>query len=123
MRSTERNLLVRDHTGLSLLMALVQPAPHLGAFFNGVFLLALALSVFLQSIERFIHLEEVHEPILVLIVGAVGLTLNIISALVVHGAVSLHTSLPSPRVCQAFDIQLTSRSLRPSWPWTRSWGA
>lgn len=59
-------------------------AELVGAFFNGVFLLALALSVFLQSIERFIHLEEVHEPILVLIVGAVGLTLNIISALVVH---------------------------------------
>lgn len=56
-----------------------------GAFFNGVFLLALAISIFLQSIERFVHLEEIEEPFLVLIIGCVGLGLNVISALVVHG--------------------------------------
>ncbi|KAL9715790.1 hypothetical protein Ac2012v2_000232 [Leucoagaricus gongylophorus] len=56
----------------------------IGAFFNGVFLLALALSVFLQSIERFVHIERIEEPFLVLVIGCVGLTLNIISALVVH---------------------------------------
>ncbi|KAL9710914.1 hypothetical protein Ac2012v2_005454 [Leucoagaricus gongylophorus] len=55
-----------------------------GAFFNGAFLLALALSVFLQSIERFVHIERIEEPFLVLVIGCVGLTLNIISALVVH---------------------------------------
>lgn len=33
-----------------------------GAFFNGVFLLALALSIFLQSIERFVNVEPVHSP-------------------------------------------------------------
>jgi zinc transporter 1 len=56
-----------------------------GAFFNGVFLLALALSIFLQSIERFVHLEEVEDPKLILIVGCIGLGLNIISIIVVHG--------------------------------------
>lgn len=57
----------------------------LGAFFNGVFLLALALSILLQSIERFVHVEEVQSPKLVLITGGVGLALNILSAIVVHG--------------------------------------
>ena len=56
-----------------------------GAFFNGVFLLALALSILLQSIQRFIHVEPIESPLVVLVVGAVGLTLNIISAIVVHG--------------------------------------
>jgi zinc transporter 1 len=35
-----------------------QRATLLGAFFNGVFLLALGLSIFLQSIERFISLQS-----------------------------------------------------------------
>ncbi|KAL9714136.1 hypothetical protein Ac2012v2_002445, partial [Leucoagaricus gongylophorus] len=56
----------------------------IGAFFNGVFLLALALSVFLQSMERFVHIERIEEPFFVLVIGCVGLTLNIISALVIH---------------------------------------
>ncbi|KAJ7654454.1 hypothetical protein DFH06DRAFT_1133239 [Mycena polygramma] len=55
-----------------------------GAFFNGVFLLALALSIFLQSLERFINIETVKDPEQVMIIGAVGLCLNILSVLVVH---------------------------------------
>lgn len=35
-----------------------QRASLLGAFFNGVFLLALGISIFLQSIERFISIER-----------------------------------------------------------------
>ena len=68
----------------------------IGAFFNGVFLLALALSVFLQSIERFVHIERIEEPFLVLVIGCVGLTLNIISALVIHGI--LFSTL-NPQLC------------------------
>lgn len=60
----------------------------LGAFFNGVFLLALGISIFLQSIERFITLERIEEPKLVLIMGCVGLTVNTISALFLHGTSS-----------------------------------
>ncbi|KAJ5764639.1 cation diffusion facilitator family metal ion transporter [Penicillium manginii] len=56
----------------------------LGAFFNGVFLLALGVSIFLQSIERFISIEIVEQPKLVLIIGCVGLALNIISACFLH---------------------------------------
>ncbi|KAF8817385.1 cation efflux protein [Phlegmacium glaucopus] len=59
-------------------------AELVGAFFNGVFLLALALSICLQSIERFVHVETVDSPMLVLIVACVGLSLNIISAFVIH---------------------------------------
>jgi zinc transporter 1 len=56
-----------------------------GAFFNGVFLLALALSICLQSIERFTNIQAVDSPLLVLIMACIGLSLNVISAFVVHG--------------------------------------
>ncbi|KAL8630519.1 hypothetical protein Q9189_003729 [Teloschistes chrysophthalmus] len=56
----------------------------LGAFFNGVFLVALALSIALQSMERFIRMQEMEKPLWVLVMGCVGLTLNIISALFLH---------------------------------------
>ncbi|KAI1775471.1 cation efflux protein [Hypoxylon cercidicola] len=59
-------------------------AQLLGAFFNGVFLLALGISIFLQTIERFISVERIDNPMLVLIMGCVGLTLNIISATLLH---------------------------------------
>ncbi|KAK2463543.1 hypothetical protein APHAL10511_004294 [Amanita phalloides] len=59
-------------------------AELVGAFFNGVFLLALAFSIFLQSFERFSSIEVVDSPFLVLIVACVGLALNIASAIVVH---------------------------------------
>jgi zinc transporter 1 len=59
-------------------------AQLLGAFFNGAFLLALGLSIGLQSIERFISLQHVENPKLVLIIGSVGLALNLISAVFLH---------------------------------------
>ncbi|OCF74425.1 hypothetical protein I204_04800 [Kwoniella mangroviensis CBS 8886] len=59
-------------------------AEIVGAFFNASFLIALALSIFLQSIERFINVEEVDRPLWVMIVGCCGLALNVVSILVVH---------------------------------------
>jgi len=59
-------------------------AELVGAFFNGVFLLALALSICLQSIERFINIQAVDSPLLVLIMACTGLALNILSVFVVH---------------------------------------
>lgn len=56
----------------------------MGAFFNGAFLLALGLSILLQSIERFISLRHVENSKLVLIVGCIGLTLNLISVAFLH---------------------------------------
>ncbi|THZ83755.1 cation efflux protein [Aureobasidium pullulans] len=61
-----------------------QRAKVLGAFFNGTFLIALGLSIFLQAIERFINIEVVEQPRNVLIMGCVGLLLNVICILVVH---------------------------------------
>ncbi|GAD94947.1 endoplasmic reticulum mannosyl-oligosaccharide 1,2-alpha-mannosidase, putative [Paecilomyces variotii No. 5] len=61
-----------------------QRAQLLGAFFNGVFLLALGVSIVLQSFGRFISLQHVESPKLILIVGCVGLGLNIISASFLH---------------------------------------
>jgi zinc transporter 1 len=60
-------------------------AELVGAFFNGIFLLALALSIFLQSIERLVNIEYVKDPMSMLIVGCIGLSLNLISGIVVHG--------------------------------------
>jgi zinc transporter 1 len=60
-----------------------------GAFFNASILLALALSIFLQSIERFINVPEVDNPFLVFIVGCVGLVLNSLCIMLCHGEFSL----------------------------------
>ncbi|KAH0289069.1 putative cation diffusion facilitator family metal ion transporter [Aureobasidium namibiae CBS 147.97] len=59
-------------------------AKVLGAFFNGSFLIALGLSIFLQAIERFINIEVIDQPLNVLIMGCIGLLLNVICILTVH---------------------------------------
>ncbi|KAJ5170580.1 uncharacterized protein N7500_003363 [Penicillium coprophilum] len=64
-----------------------QRAQLLGAFFNGVLLLGLGISIFLQSIERFIALQHVQNPKLMFIIGCVGLSLNIISVVFLNGKV------------------------------------
>lgn len=84
-------------------------SPSQGAFFNGVFLLALALSIFLQSIERFVHIEVIEQPFMVLIIGCVGLALNSISAFVIHGTTFVKVK---------HRILLMGIHTRPSW-WTR----
>lgn len=56
-----------------------------------MFLAALGLSIFLQAIERFISLQRVQQPKLVLIVGAIGLCLNMISAAFLHEHVHEHS--------------------------------
>ncbi|KAJ5791463.1 uncharacterized protein N7518_008474 [Penicillium psychrosexuale] len=61
-----------------------QRAQLLGAFFNGVLLLGLGISIFLQSIERFIALQHIHDPKLMFIIGCIGLGLNIISVVFLH---------------------------------------
>ncbi|KAI9370643.1 cation efflux protein [Aspergillus egyptiacus] len=66
-----------------------QRAQVLGAFFNGSLLFALGLSIFLQSIERFITLHQVENPKLMLIVGSIGLGLNIVCAIFLHGNLPL----------------------------------
>lgn len=81
-----------------------QRATLLGAFFNGVFLFALGLSVFMQAIERFTNATcksaaaesrpclsdghgtaAVENPQVVLIVGCVDLSFNILLMSFLHG--------------------------------------
>ncbi|EXL39561.1 hypothetical protein FOCG_17825 [Fusarium oxysporum f. sp. radicis-lycopersici 26381] len=61
-----------------------QRATLLGAFFNGVFLLALSVSIFVQAIERFVNIAPVENPKLVLIVGSIGLALNVLVLSFLH---------------------------------------
>ncbi|KAK2046421.1 cation diffusion facilitator family transporter [Colletotrichum somersetense] len=59
-------------------------AQILGAFFNGVFLLALGVSILLQAVERFIYLTHVEDPVLILTMGCIGLGLNLLVMSFLH---------------------------------------
>ncbi|KDN47764.1 cation efflux protein [Tilletiaria anomala UBC 951] len=61
-----------------------QRAEVLGALINGVFLLALCFSIFMEAIERFINVQEVQNPKLVIIVGSLGLASNIVGLFLFH---------------------------------------
>ncbi|KAL8742762.1 MAG: hypothetical protein Q9190_004810, partial [Brigantiaea leucoxantha] len=61
-----------------------QRAETLGALVNGVFLVALCLSIFLDAIQRFIEPQTVSNPRLVLIVGCFGLLSNILGLFLFH---------------------------------------
>ncbi|KAF2099458.1 zinc/cadmium resistance protein-like protein [Rhizodiscina lignyota] len=61
-----------------------QRAETLGALINGVFLVALCLSIFLEAIQRFVEPQEVSYPKLVLIVGCFGLLSNILGLFLFH---------------------------------------
>jgi len=51
---------------------------------NGVFLVALCLSIFLEAIQRFVEPQEVSNPRLVLIVGCFGLLSNVLGLFLFH---------------------------------------
>lgn len=55
-----------------------QRAEILGALINGVFLISLCLSIFIEALQRFFYVEEISDPILVLIVGCAGVFVNFI---------------------------------------------
>ncbi|KAF2154631.1 cation efflux protein [Myriangium duriaei CBS 260.36] len=61
-----------------------QRAETLGALVNGVFLVALCMSIFLEAIQRFVEPQEVSQPKLVLIVGCLGLASNIVGLFLFH---------------------------------------
>jgi zinc transporter 1 len=61
-----------------------QRAETLGALVNGVFLVALCLSIFLEAIQRLVEPQEVKNPKLVCIVGCLGLLSNILGLLLFH---------------------------------------
>ena len=61
-----------------------QRAETLGALVNGVFLVALCLSIILEAIQRFVEVQKVSNPKLVLIVGCLGLASNILGLFLFH---------------------------------------
>ncbi|KAJ1663857.1 Zinc resistance conferring protein [Coemansia sp. RSA 1646] len=61
-----------------------QRAEILGALTNGVLLLGLCLTIYIDAIERFISIKEVKTPMLVTIVGCVGLAFNLMGLLLFH---------------------------------------
>ncbi|KAF9262672.1 cation efflux protein [Marasmius fiardii PR-910] len=59
-------------------------AEILAALVNGVFLLALCFSIFMEAIERFFSVPEISNPRLVIIVGSFGLASNIVGLFLFH---------------------------------------
>lgn len=59
-------------------------AEVLGALINGVFLLALCFSIFIESITRLIEPQMIKQPTNVLIVGTIGLIINLIGMFMFH---------------------------------------
>lgn len=59
-------------------------AEILGGLINGVFLIALCVTIVLEAIQRFFEIQEVSNPKLVLIVGSIGLVFNIMGLFLFH---------------------------------------
>ena len=53
-------------------------AEVLGAMVNAVFLVALCFSITVESLKRFYEPEEIHDPEMILYVGAMGLVVNLL---------------------------------------------
>ena len=45
---------------------------------SSVFLVALCFSIFVDAMKRFLEMEEIRNPKLILVVGSVGLTINLV---------------------------------------------
>lgn len=59
-------------------------AEVLGALVNAVFLVALCFSITVEACKRFIEVETIHDPPLLVGVGVVGLLVNIIGLFLFH---------------------------------------
>ncbi|XP_074109149.1 solute carrier family 30 member 1 [Cotesia typhae] len=65
-------------------------AEVLGALVNAVFLVALCFSITVEACKRFIEVEEIHEAKLLVIVGALGLFVNLIGLCLFHEHGNMH---------------------------------
>lgn len=59
-------------------------AEIVGAFVNAVFLIALCFSILVESLKRLVEIEEIKDPKLLLIVGSLGLLVNVIGLCLFH---------------------------------------
>lgn len=60
-------------------------AEVLGALVNAVFLVALCFSITVEACKRFIEVEEIHEPKLIVVVGTLGLLVNVVGLFLFAG--------------------------------------
>lgn len=60
-------------------------AEVLGALVNAVFLVALCFSITVEACKRFIEVERIHDPELLVVVGGIGLLVNVIGLFLFHG--------------------------------------
>ncbi|XP_056634673.1 proton-coupled zinc antiporter SLC30A1 [Diorhabda carinulata] len=65
-------------------------AEVLGALVNAVFLVALCFSITVEACKRFIEIEAIHDPQLLVVVGGIGLLVNLIGLLLFHEHGSSH---------------------------------
>jgi zinc transporter 1 len=117
-------------------------AEILAAFFNGIFLVALSVSIIIHAIQRFIHIEgesrggeidlsrgsltlmiesaEVSEPLLVVMIGCVGLATNVAGIFIFHGKWAVNFDGSSPHVdnfpCRASAFGWRSQRVQSSPP-------
>ncbi|MCP9257913.1 Zinc transporter 10 [Dirofilaria immitis] len=66
-------------------------AEVLGALINGVFLLALCFSILIESLTRLVEPQTIKQPISVLVVGVVGLFINLIGMFMFHSHAHEHS--------------------------------
>ena len=59
-------------------------AEVLGALVNAVFLIALCFSISIESLKRFYEPEDIDDPKMILIVGSLGLVVNILGLCLFH---------------------------------------
>jgi zinc transporter 1 len=62
-----------------------QRAEVVGALINGVFLLALCFTIVIEAIERFFNPVAIEKPWVVVVVGGVGLCVNLLGLVLFHG--------------------------------------
>ncbi|CAH1161091.1 unnamed protein product [Phyllotreta striolata] len=65
-------------------------AEVLGALVNAVFLVALCFSITVEACKRFIEMETIHDPQLLVAVGGIGLLVNLVGLLLFHEHGSSH---------------------------------
>ena len=53
-----------------------------GALINAVFLYAQCFAIFLQAVKRFLIIEKIEDPKMLLIVGGLGLIINVVGMLI-----------------------------------------
>lgn len=73
-------------------------AEVLGALVNAVFLVALCFSITIEACKRFIEVEHIHQPELLIVVGVIGLLVNLLGLCLLHkhggGHMHSHGGMP-----------------------------